>query len=163
MLLLGNSDEIPEREARMLAIQHGDFREQGGCDRMRALLALSHPPTAVFGANNLMTLGALRALHEAGTRIPDQMALVGFDDMPRAASLNPPLTAQPAHDLGATAAELLLARIAEPQRPVRHVVLETELVVRASCGVPQQRFLNRPVLPDDVGPPHEATRRRRRR
>jgi DNA-binding LacI/PurR family transcriptional regulator len=117
-------------------MQYGDFREQGGYDSMRALLALPHPPTAVFVANNLMTLGALRALHEAGKRIPDDVALVGFDDMPWATSLNPPLTAvaQPAHELGATAAELLLARIADPQRPVRHVVLDTELVVRASCG-----------------------------
>jgi DNA-binding LacI/PurR family transcriptional regulator len=116
--------------------RYGDFREQGGYDSMRALLALPLPPTAVFVANNLMTLGALRALHEAGKRIPSDVALVGFDDMPWATSLNPPLTAvaQPAHELGATAAELLLARIADPQRPVRHVVLETDLVVRASCG-----------------------------
>lgn len=119
--------------------QHGDFREQGGYDSMRALLALREPPTAVFAANNLMTLGALRALHEAGKRIPHDIALIGFDDMPWATSLNPPLTAvaQPAHELGATAAELLLARIADPERPVRHVVLETRLVVRASCGAPQ--------------------------
>jgi LacI family transcriptional regulator, galactose operon repressor len=123
-------------------IQQGDFRELGGYDSMRALLALPAPPDAVFVANNLMTLGALRALHEAGRRIPDDVALVGFDDMPWATSLNPPLTAvaQPAHEMGATAAELLLARIADPQRPLRHVVLDTRLVVRASCGAPRPRL-----------------------
>lgn len=122
--------------ARAALTQQGDFREQGGYASMQALLALPAPPTAVFVANNLMTLGALRALHEAGKRIPHDIALIGFDDMPWATSLSPPLTAvaQPAHELGATAAELLLARIADPQRSVRHVVLETQLVIRASCG-----------------------------
>lgn len=118
----------------------GDFREAGGYDGMRALLALSQRPTAVFAANNLMTLGALRALHEAGVRIPGEVALVGFDDMPWAASLNPPLTAvsQPSEEIGKTAAELLLDRIARPDRPLRQVTLETRLVVRASCGVAWQ-------------------------
>ena len=122
-------------------VQHGDFREGGGDASMRALLELRHPPTAVFVANNLMTLGALRALHERRQRIPRDVALVGFDDMPWATSLNPPLTAvaQPAHEMGQTAAELLLARIAEPDRPIRHVVLDTTLVVRASCGASVRR------------------------
>jgi LacI family transcriptional regulator len=142
--------------------QYGDFREQGGYDSMRALLALPEPPTAVFVANNLMTLGALRALHEAGRGIPHDVALIGFDDMPWAASLNPPLTAvvQPAHDLGATAAELLLARIADPQRSVRHVVLETELVIRASCGAPRRGPKDRPVPPPGLGLRRNGTTRR---
>jgi DNA-binding LacI/PurR family transcriptional regulator len=69
-------------------------------------------------------------------RIPTDLALVCFDDMPWAASLNPPLTAvaQPAYEIGGTAARLLLHRIADPDRPVRHVVLETRLIIRASCG-----------------------------
>jgi LacI family transcriptional regulator len=117
-------------------IYRGDFRESGGYDGMRALLAVAYPPTAVFAANNLMTMGALRALHEKGRQIPGDVALVGFDDIPWATSLNPPLTtvAQPEAEIGRTAAELLLARIHDPDRPVRHVVLEPTLVVRASCG-----------------------------
>ncbi len=117
-------------------VVRGDFREEGGYDGMRALMALPRRPTAVFVANNLMTLGAYRALHEAGIRIPGDVALVGFDDIPWATSLNPPLTAvsQPAQEIGATAADLLLNRIAQPARAVRHVILETTLVVRASCG-----------------------------
>jgi len=117
-------------------IFRGDFREQGGYDGMNALMAAAKPPTAVFVANNLMTLGALRALHETGRDVPGDVALIGFDDMPWATSLNPPLTAvaQPEGEIGRSAAELLLGRIADPDQPVRHVVLEPTLVVRASCG-----------------------------
>jgi LacI family transcriptional regulator len=117
-------------------VYRGDFREGGGYDGIRTLMSLPRRPTAVFVANNLMTLGAFRAVHEAGLRIPGEVAIVGFDDMPWATSLNPPLTAvsQPAEDIGSSAAELLLDRIARPDRPIRHLILETRLVVRASCG-----------------------------
>jgi DNA-binding LacI/PurR family transcriptional regulator len=117
-------------------IYRGDFREGGGYDGMKALMALPRRPSAVFVANNLMTLGAFRALHEAGIRIPDEVSLVGFDDMPWATSLNPPLTAvsQPSREIGSAAADLLLDRIARPDRAVRHLILETTLIVRASCG-----------------------------
>lgn len=126
------------RALRPELVHYGDFREGGGYDGMKALLALSRRPSAVFVANNLMTLGAFRALHEAGVRIPDELALVGFDDMPWATSLNPPLTAisQPSQEIGSSAADLLLDRIARPERATRHLILETSLVVRASCGAP---------------------------
>ena len=126
------------RALRPDLVHYGDFREGGGYDGMKALLALSRRPSAVFVANNLMTLGAFRALHEAGVRIPDELALVGFDDMPWATSLNPPLTAisQPSQEIGSSAADLLLDRIARPERATRHLILETSLVVRASCGAP---------------------------
>jgi LacI family transcriptional regulator len=117
-------------------VYSGDFREAGGYEGMKALLALRRRPRAVFVANNLMTMGALRALHENNIRIPDDIALVGFDDMPWATSLNPPLTAisQPSQEIGSAAAELLLDRIARPERAVRHLILRTQLIVRASCG-----------------------------
>ena len=124
------------RPIRLDIIYDGNFREGGGYDGMNALMALPRRPTAVFVANNLMTLGAFRALHEAGIRIPEEVALVGFDDMPWATSLNPPLTAisQPSQEIGSSAADLLLDRIARPDRAIRHLILETKLVVRASCG-----------------------------
>lgn len=124
------------RAVRPELLHNADFRESGGYDGMKALMALPRRPTAVFVANNLMTLGAFRALHEAGIRIPDEVALVGFDDMPWATSLNPPLTAvnQPSQEIGSSAADLLLDRIARPDRSIRHLILETTLVVRASCG-----------------------------
>ena len=92
-------------------------------------------------ALNLMTLGTFRALHEAGIRIPEEIAVVGFDDMPWATSLNPPLTvaSQPSQEIGLSAADLLLDRIARPDRAIRHLILETKLVVRASCGASLHR------------------------
>ncbi len=148
-------------------IQHGDFREGGGNLAMKALLALPERPTAAFVSNNLMTLGALQAIHETGLAIPSDLALVGFDDMAWAASLNPPLTAvaQPEREIGATAAQLLLTRIREPDKPIRHVVLQTRLTVRASCGFRThlQRVGSsaRASRTDSTGQSAAATRRRR--
>ena len=129
------------RPIRQDLIYNGDFREGGGYAGMNALLALRRRPSAVFVANNLMSLGAFRALHEAGVRIPEEVAFVGFDDMPWATSLNPPLTAvsQPSQEIGSSAADLLLDRIARPDRAIRHLILETKLVVRASCGALMHR------------------------
>lgn len=120
-------------------IYYADFRQQGGYAAMQALLELDERPSAVFVGNNLMTLGALQALHERDLQIPSDVAIVGFDDMSWATSLQPPLTAvaQPTYQLGTTAAHLLLARLNEPHRPVQHIVLDTELKVRASCGARQ--------------------------
>ena len=115
---------------------HSDFRQEGGYEAMNRFLELARRPRAVVVANNLMTLGALQAIHERGIRIPDDMAVICFDDMPWATSLRPPLTAvaQSAEELGRAAAQLLLERIKDPKRLVRQVVLPTHLMVRASCG-----------------------------
>jgi DNA-binding LacI/PurR family transcriptional regulator len=117
-------------------IVHCDFRRAAGYSAMRQLLDLTCPPTAVFAGSNLLTLGALQAIHERQLDIPGQIAIVGFDEMPWAISLRPPLTtvAQPAFEAGRTAAELLLARVRDPCLPRRQVVLETRLIVRSSCG-----------------------------
>jgi len=117
-------------------VQFADFRQHGGYQAMSELLKLPGRPTAVFVGSNLMTLGALQAIHERNMQIPQQIAVVGFDDMPWAVSLNPPLTAvaQPAYKVGVTAARLLLERLQNPAKPPRHLVLETSLVVRSSCG-----------------------------
>jgi DNA-binding LacI/PurR family transcriptional regulator len=116
-------------------IAHCDFRQAAGRNAMREILGLRSRPTAVFAASNLLTLGALQAIHEADLDIPEQIAILGFDDMPWAMSLRPALTtvAQPALEVGRTAAELLLARIQKPDQPRKQVVLETQLIVRASC------------------------------
>jgi LacI family transcriptional regulator len=128
------------REAGMTVderlIVHGAFKQSAGYASMRQLLDLPDPPSAVFAASNLLTLGALQAIHELNLSIPDEIAIVGFDEMPWAMSLRPPLTtvAQPAFEVGRTAAELLLARLRDPSLPRRQVVLETTLIVRSSCG-----------------------------
>jgi DNA-binding LacI/PurR family transcriptional regulator len=122
--------------ARDAMVIHGDFRQEGGHTAMVRLLELAKPPRAVLIANNLMALGALQAIHERGLRIPDDVAVLGFDDMPWATSLRPPLTAvsQPAEEIGRTAARLMLERLKEPDRVCRQIILPTNLVVRASCG-----------------------------
>jgi LacI family transcriptional regulator len=118
-------------------IVEGDFTQAGGYGRMRSLLALSEPPTAVFAASDPMAAGALRAIHDAGLDVPSEVALVSFDDLPLASVLTPPLTSvhQPLYELGATAAELLLARLEQSgEQPPTHARLKTHLVVRQSCG-----------------------------
>ncbi len=116
-------------------IQIGNFRQDGGYQSMGALLDLPDPPSAVLVSNNLMTLGALQMIHERDLNIPDQISLIGFDDMAWAPSLRPPLTviAQPVYEMGITAARLLLARIKEPEGPFQRVTFEAKLIVRASC------------------------------
>lgn len=117
-------------------VHHVPFRQEGGYAATGKLLALPEPPTAIFAASDFIALGVLRALHERRLRIPEQVAVVTFDDMPWAAALQPPLTAvaQPTYQIGATAARLLLERIRQPGRSFERVRLDTQLVVRASCG-----------------------------
>ena len=117
-----------------------DFREAGGYQAMLQLLALPERPTAVFCANNVMTIGALKALHSMRVTVPRDMSVIGFDDLDLATLLSPPLTVidRPMADQGVLAARLLLTRLADrsteaPQR----VVLPTRLVERASCSPPR--------------------------
>ncbi|MEW5869007.1 MAG: LacI family DNA-binding transcriptional regulator [Chloroflexota bacterium] len=112
-----------------------DFTEIGGYYAARRLLQVS--PDAIFAASDAMAIGALRAIREAGLRVPEDVAVVGFDDMPFAAHADPPLTTirQPIQHLGSLAAEMLIERIENPQMAPRRVILPTELVVRASCGM----------------------------
>jgi LacI family transcriptional regulator len=122
-------------------IRPGNSRLDGGFHEMLALLDLPEPPTAVFSTNNLMTLGALGALQSRRVRVPDDMAIVGFDDFEWAVVLRPRLTAvaQPTYEIGETAARMLLERIAGvgPPEP-RRVALPTRLIVRESCGAARQ-------------------------
>ncbi|MFE9693125.1 LacI family DNA-binding transcriptional regulator [Micromonospora sp. NPDC005806] len=118
----------------------GDFREEGGYQSVMRLLALEHPPTAIYVTNNLMTIGALRALHDLGVRVPDQVSLVGFDDLQLAALLPPPLTVvdRPMEEQGALAMRLLLGRLQDSQDSTpRRIVLETKLLVRGSTAPPR--------------------------
>lgn len=109
----------------------------GGYEGMRRLLELEDPPTAVFTVNNLVALGAIEAVRAAGLEVPDDVALVCFDDIEYASRLYPFLTVmeQPAEAFGTLGTQLLLDRIAgrSPERP-RVVVLPAEFVMRKSCG-----------------------------
>jgi LacI family transcriptional regulator len=115
-------------------IADGNFTEADAYAAMQRLLPFN--PDAVFAASDVMAIGALRALRDAGRRVPEDVALIGFDDMPLAATSNPPLTTvrQPVPRTGEAAAETLIDLIEHPGAPPRRIVLPTELVIRASCG-----------------------------
>lgn len=114
----------------------GDFAESSGKYGVRTLL--EHQPDAIFLANDTMASGALTELTKLGVRVPDDVALVGFDDLDFAAEMDPPLTTirQDPAAMAEAAVQLLLDRIADPDPDAapRRVILPTELVVRASCG-----------------------------
>ncbi len=123
-----------EAEPELVSIG-GSTQEEG---RLAALDLLRREPrpTAVFTANNFMTVGTLLAARELGLRIPEDVALVGFDDLDWTTLVDPPLTAisQPVADLGRAVGARLLARIAGDTGPPRRLRLPTELIVRGSCG-----------------------------
>lgn len=124
---------LPYR-AGLLADGHSEAR--GAQEATHRLLATPEPPTAIITANNAMTIGALRALREAGRRVPDDLALVCFDDFSWADVFSPGLTAisQPSREIGSTAVRLLLDRLENPARPPRTVRLPCTFVHRTSCG-----------------------------
>jgi DNA-binding LacI/PurR family transcriptional regulator len=111
----------------------GDFTEASGEQAMRALLSREPELDAVFVGNDLMAIGAMRALHAVGRRVPDDVAVVGFDDNPAAAGLTPALTtvAQTVSQMGQTMAHALLSLL-QGDSEIRQVVLPTRLIVRES-------------------------------
>ncbi|MCC6614236.1 MAG: LacI family DNA-binding transcriptional regulator [Anaerolineae bacterium] len=112
----------------------GDYSLQSGYDA--AMKLIPHRPEAIFVASDTMALGTLRALKEAGLRVPEDVGVVGFDDLPPAVQADPQLTTirQPIKRIGQMAVETLIENIADPDRPLRQVYLPNELIVRASCG-----------------------------
>lgn len=116
--------------------QEGDFYPGSGHAAMSALLDLSRPPTAVVVASDLMAASAIQAAAERGLRVPDDVAVVGFDDIQIAALLQPSLTTirQDMQGLGTAAAEALVRLIADPELEGPVIKLPVELVVRESSG-----------------------------
>ncbi|OQA47127.1 MAG: Ribose operon repressor [Chloroflexi bacterium ADurb.Bin325] len=125
-------------------IVHGAYAIASGYAMMQQVLRGEPRPTAVFAANNFLALGAYRALRAAGLRVPEDIAMVAYDDLPEAMTFEPFLTAaaQPAYDMGKRATQLLLARLAElsagqaAPRPPEEIVLPTDIIVRRSSGPP---------------------------
>jgi LacI family transcriptional regulator len=115
-------------------IVDGDFTFEGGRDAVRQLLADGVPFDAVFAQNDLSAAGALRALAEASLRVPDDVAVVGFDDVPLASYTDPPLTTvrQELRAMGETAARTLLACFGGTEMPTAPVLLPTSLIIRGS-------------------------------
>ncbi|GAB3802405.1 LacI family DNA-binding transcriptional regulator [Micromonospora zhanjiangensis] len=116
-------------------IAYGDFSEESGAAAMRRLLAACPELDAVFVASDLMACGALRVLRERGRRVPEDVAVVGFEDSPIATQADPQLTTvfQPVEEMGRQMARLLVARIRHDDSQPTHVLLNTRVVPRASA------------------------------
>jgi DNA-binding LacI/PurR family transcriptional regulator len=121
-------------EATDRLVASGDFTEEGGETAMRSLLEQVPELDAVFVASDVMAAGALVELRRQGRDVPDDVAVVGFDDSIIARHSNPPLTTvrQPVEEIGSMIAHILLEEIGNPEEPRRQVTLPTELVVRES-------------------------------
>jgi LacI family transcriptional regulator len=117
-------------------VRYGQFHARSGFQAMEELLALAEPPTATFVASDEVAVGALAALHQRGIAVPEEMAIVGFDDIPVARFLVPPLTTirLPAYELGVRAADMLIKTIQGEEVAESQVLLRTQLVIRESCG-----------------------------
>jgi LacI family transcriptional regulator len=117
-------------------VRHGDFSLQAGYEMCKDVMAVDPRPTAIFAANNFLAIGTQHALEELGLRIPEDVALVGLDDLPTEMVTFPFLTvaAQPAEEMGRRAVQLLLERIRHPNGTPEEIVLPTELTIRRSSG-----------------------------
>lgn len=112
----------------------GEWTPASGYELMKEVLDKGDRPSAFVVASDPMAIGTMRALHEAGIKVPEEMALISFDDIEAAAFLNPPLSSVKVHtdEMGALAVDTLLSRLKGRQIPIK-VVLPTKLIVRESC------------------------------
>ena len=126
--------DIPFREELVI---EGDYQQQTSYEITKRLLqSVDSPPTAIFASNDLSAFGAMEFAREFGLRIPDDISIIGFDDIPQASLVHPKLTTvrQPLEHMGQVAVKLLLERIEDRNRPPQRVTLATQLVIRDSCG-----------------------------
>jgi LacI family transcriptional regulator, repressor for deo operon, udp, cdd, tsx, nupC, and nupG len=116
-------------------IQEGDFSFESGYNMMMKFLALDQPPTAVFAANDEMAIGAIKAIKSKGLRVPDDISIVGFDDIQFASIYEPALTtiSQPMFEIGKKAMELLIKLINKDKLEKSQYILEDQLVIRETC------------------------------
>lgn len=122
--------------------QHG-YSEKAGYEAMIRLLEESPRPDGVFVASDIQALGALRALHDRGIRVPEDMALVGFDDIKFSEYVGLTTLRQPMHEMGRLAVEKLLLRIQQPDHPTSHTVFAPKLICRdTSARAPKQASTN---------------------
>jgi LacI family transcriptional regulator len=121
-------------------IRHGNFHHAGGYQAARELFELPEPPTAIFAGSDEQAFGVAEAARMTGRRIPEDLSVVGFDDLPISRWFSPPLTTvrQPLAEMGRTAMAMLGAMIDERQPDGRQVELATELVVRSSTAPPRR-------------------------
>jgi LacI family transcriptional regulator len=121
-------------------VQPGSFQAKAGYAAANTLLDAPEPPSAIFAGNDLQAMGVYRALYERGLRVPDDMSVVGFDDVPLVGLLTPALTTvrQPVREMGALATKMLLRIVAGETLESLRVELATSLMVRESCAPPRR-------------------------
>jgi len=121
---------------RSTYVRNGDFYSTSGHEQAHRLLALRHPPTAIFAASDEMAIGAVSAIHEAGLSVPRDVSVVGFDDIDSASLLRPPLTTirQDKMALGRVAGESLIRLIEDGDGKPPKIAIPVELVDRQSAG-----------------------------
>lgn len=119
-------------------VQEATFDKQGGASKAGLLLRLIPRPTAIFAGNDMIALGVLAAIRDAGLSCPQDVSVIGFDDLELAETTNPALSSvsQSGYQLGSTAARILLERIQGYTGPAKHIVLETSLKLRDSVAPP---------------------------
>lgn len=119
-------------------IYEGRFFQPDGFAGASSLLDLPNPPTAIFASNDVMAMGVMDAVRDRGLRIPDDISIVGFDDIPQAALVRPALTtvSQPLEKMGRVATQMLLDLLQDPEKEAGRIELPTELVIRDSCRHP---------------------------
>jgi len=114
----------------------GDLTEEGGYQAAKKLLALPKPPTAILGCNDLTAIGALKAAHEADLQVGKDLAIAGYDGIQETATTNPPLTTlrQPTYEIARQLARMLISITKGNSLDESHVVIEPNLILRASTG-----------------------------
>ena len=117
-------------------VERGDWEVQSGYLAAKRLIALKDPPTAIFAGNDLMALGAIYGIQEAGLRVPGDIAVVGYDDREFSGFVRPAITTirMPCEEMGRASAEALLRLIAGETEAIEPILVQGELVVRQSCG-----------------------------
>jgi|GEM_PF-623322 len=119
-------------------VMEGNWLEQGSYEATQQLLALANPPTAIFAASDRMAFGSIQALQDAGLSVPQDISVVGFDDIAKSSTVSPSLTTvhQPISRTGNMAAAYIIALLEGDQPAPRHVNLPTQFVIRDSTGKP---------------------------
>jgi LacI family transcriptional regulator len=120
-------------------VRQSTFQQLDGYKSAMELLTLPEPPTAIFASNDVMAFGVMDAVRETDRRIPEDVSVIGFDDIPQAGAIHPALTTvrQPLRNMGSVAAQMLLDLLKHPDIPAKRIELPTGLVIRDSCQPPR--------------------------
>jgi LacI family transcriptional regulator len=124
-------------------IYEGTFLQSDGFAGAAALLNLAEPPTAIFASNDVMAMGVMDAVRDRELRIPDDISIIGFDDIPQASLIRPALTtvSQPLEKMGRVAAQMLLDLLKDSEKRADRIELPTQLIIRDSCSSPRKNPL----------------------